>query len=120
MRYVLSDDEVDPSRILRPRSAPHVIADVAGGESGAMAVVQVFVHQFRRRDLERLRDATKKGIGIGGEVAGSTFDDDREPGDEPFQGVLLVSQIHEDEVVLSRDAYRRLVDAMLASPPPED
>lgn len=120
MRYLLTDDEVDPARILKPRSAPHVIADVVGGERGAMAVVQIFVHQFRRRDLERLREATRKGIGIGGEVAGSTFDDDLEPGDERFDGVLLVSQLHDDEVVLSRAAYERLVDAMLALPPPED
>jgi hypothetical protein len=68
VRYVLTDDEVAPARILRPRSAPYVIADVAGGESGAMAVVQIFVHQFRRRHLESLREATKKGIGIGGHL----------------------------------------------------
>jgi hypothetical protein len=33
-----------------------------------MAVVQIFVHQFRRRHLESLREATKKGIGIGGHL----------------------------------------------------
>lgn len=120
MRYVLRDDEVDPAHILKPRFAPYVIADVVGGESGPMAVVQLFVHQFRRRHLEMLREATEKGIGVGGEVAASMFDDDLEPGDERFDGVLLVSQLHDDEVVLSRAAYERLVHAMLALPPPED
>lgn len=120
MRYVLSDDEVDPARILKPRSAPYLIADVVGGESGAMAVVQNFVHQFRRKNLARLRELTDQGIGYGGEVASAMFDDDLEPGDEPFEGVLLTSQIYEDQVVLSRTAYKRLIDAMVALPPPED
>jgi hypothetical protein len=120
MRYVLTDDDVDPARILRPRSSPHWIADVAFAEAGPMAVVQNFVHQFRRRNLPRLRELTEQGIGFGGEVANSMFDDDLEPGDARFEGVLLTSQIYDDEVVLSRAAYKRLVDAMLALPPPED
>lgn len=120
MRYVLSDDDVDPARVLKPRSAPYLIADVVGGETGAMAVVQNFVHQFRRNALARLRELADQGIGLGGEVAGSMFDDDLEPGDELFEGVLLTSQIYDDQVVLSRAAYKRLVDAMLALPPLED
>jgi len=119
VRYQLGDEEVDPKRILKPRTANHRIAEVEGGESGAMAVVQNFVHGFRPHHLPRLREQTDRGAGYGHEAASSMFDDDLEPGDEPFEGVLITSNIRSDEVVMSRAAYKRLIDALLDLPPPE-
>lgn len=119
MRYVLRDDDVDPRRLLRPRSDPHVLADVAGAaDGGAAAVLQAFVGVFRARDLEWLRDTTARGVGCGTEFGHSTFDDDLDPEEERFQGVRLRSSLLRDEIVMSKSAYGRLVEALLALPPP--
>jgi hypothetical protein len=54
---------------------------------------------------------------MGHEGGHSTYDDDLDPSDEPFEGVLIGSQFSMDTAVLSRAAYKRLVDALLALPP---
>jgi hypothetical protein len=120
VRYRLSDEEADPARLLLPRAAPFRLAEVAGAESGgAPAVVQNFVHGMRPQYLPLLRRQTEREAGFGHDVAASMYDDDLDPDDEPFEGVLITSQVIDDEVVLSREAYERLVDALLALPPPE-
>lgn len=119
MRYQLSDEEADPTRLLGARQASHHLAEVQGAEDGgARAVLQDFVNAFQPRQLERLRQLTADGVGFGTEIAGSMYDDDLEPGDEPFEGVLITASFRDDEVVLSREAFRRLVDAMVALAPP--
>lgn len=120
MRYHLTDDEADPSKLLGARQYSHHLAEVQGAEDGgARAVLQDFVNAFRPRYLERLRELTAQGVGYGVEIAGSTYDDDLEPGDEPFEGVLVKATFRGDEVVLSREAFQRLVDAMVALAPPQ-
>lgn len=63
----------------------------------------------------RLGALTDRWIGYGSDRGYSIFDDDLEPNEEPFTGVRLVSNRLPDEVILSRAAYRRLVDAILVS-----
>jgi hypothetical protein len=118
VRYRLSDEEADPARLLRPRTTSYRIAEIEGGESGPAAVLQNFVHGLRSHHLPLLRAQTQQGAGFGTEIASSTYDDDLEPNEEPFEGVLLTSNIRKDEVVLSRTAYKRLIDALLALPSP--
>jgi hypothetical protein len=118
VRYWLSDEEADPARLLRARTASYRIAEVAGGEGGAAAVLQNFVHGLRAHHLPVLRAQTERGAGFGTEIASSMYDDDLEPDDEPFEGVLVSSNILQDEVVLSRTSYKRFVDALLAFPLP--
>ena len=120
MRFHLTDDEADPSKLLAARQASHHLAEVNGAdEDGARAVLQDFVNAFQPGQLERLRELTARGVGFGVEIAGSMYDDDLEPGDEPFEGVLITAYFRGDEVVLSREAFRRLVDAMVALAPPQ-
>lgn len=120
MRYHLSDEDADPTRLLGARQASHHLAEVQGADDGgARAVLQDFVNAFQPRQLAQLRELTAQGVGFGVDVAGSMYDDDLEPGDEPFEGVLVTAHFRGDEVVLSREAYRRLVDAMVALGPPQ-
>lgn len=115
MRYHLSDAEVDPRTLLGARQVPHHLAEVHGADGDpARAVLQDFVNAFEPRDLARLHELTAQGIGYGVEVASSMYDDDLEPGDEPFAGVLVRASFRGDEVVVSRAAFARLVDAMVA------
>ena len=118
MRYQLSNEESDPKKLLTSSEVSHHLAEVVGSDAGgARSVLQDFVNAFQPRELLRLKALTDAGIGFGVEIASSMYDDDLEPGDEPFEGVLIRAHFRSDEVVLSRGAFKRLVDAMVALAP---
>lgn len=120
MRYQLSNEEADPKKLLAAPTTSQHLAEVVGSDAnGARSVLQDFVNAFRPRELARLKELTDAGVGFGVEIASSMYDDDLEPGDEPFEGVLIRANFRDDEVVVSRDAFRRLVDAMVALAPRE-
>lgn len=120
MRYQLSNEESDPRKLLTSPEMSHRLADVVGSDGGgARSVLQDFVNAFQPRELARLKELTDAGVGFGVEIASSMYDDDLEPGDEPFEGVLIRANFRNDEVVLSREAFKRLVDAMVALAPRE-
>lgn len=115
MRYQLSDEEADPNQLLVAPGERHHLADVVGADkSGARTVLQDFVNAFQPHELTRLKELTDADVGYGVEIASSMYDDDLEPGDEPFEGVLVRANFRGEEVVLSRNAFKRLVDAMVA------
>ncbi|MDQ3370747.1 MAG: hypothetical protein M3680_35465 [Myxococcota bacterium] len=114
MRYVLTDADADPAAWLTAPPYPYLLAGVAGAEQGGVAaVLQDFVSAIGVEHVERLREVTAAEVGYGVEMAGSMYDDDLEPGDEPFEGVLITTNMRDDAVVLSRAAYARLVQAMV-------
>jgi hypothetical protein len=48
MRYLLSDEEADPARLLRPRTRNFCLAEVEGAENGgAAAVLSLFITGLR-------------------------------------------------------------------------
>lgn len=118
MRYQLTDEAADPRTLLGARQEPHHLAEVQGAASDpARAVLQDFVNAFSPRRLAELKACTDREVGFGIELVSTMYDDDLDPGDEPFTGVLISAHYRDDEVVLSRAAYARLVDAMLALAP---
>lgn len=118
MRYQLSNEEADPKKLLTSPEVHHNLADVVGSDAGgAHLILQDFVNAFQPHELARLKELTDAGVGFGVEIANFQYDDDLEPGDEPFEGVLIRSNFRGDEVVLSREAFKRLVDAMIALAP---
>jgi hypothetical protein len=115
MRYLLQDDAVDPAQLLAEPQREDAVAGVVGAEAGgAAAVLGDFVAGLDQRRLMRLAELTAQGAGYGHEFAGSMFDDDLDEDDEPFEGVLISAQFRDDDVVMSRDAYNKLVGALLA------
>ncbi|HET9624568.1 MAG TPA: hypothetical protein VFP84_24535 [Kofleriaceae bacterium] len=48
-------------------------------------MLQDFVNAFQQHELAQLKELTDAGIGYGVEIASSMYDDDLEPGEEPFQ-----------------------------------
>jgi hypothetical protein len=115
VRYQLSNEEADPKTLLAAPEVSHHLAEVVESDTGgARSVLQDFVNAFQPRELARLKELTDAGIGFGVEIASSRYDDDLERGDEPFAGVLIRANFRNDEVVLSREAFKRLVDEMVA------
>ena len=111
----MSDDEVDPAVLLIASANAYHLAEVVGADQDpARGVLQDFVNAFHGRYLTRLVELTRAGVGFGVEVAGSMYDDDLEPGDEPFEGVLVTAYFRAESVVMSRAAFARLVDAIVA------
>jgi hypothetical protein len=114
MRYVLRDDAADPAMLLTEPRREEAVAGIVGAEAGgAAAVLGDFVAGLDRRRLPRLAELTAQGAGYGHEFAASMFDDDLEEDDEPFEGVLISAQFRDDDVVMSRAAYGKLVAALV-------
>ncbi|MBA3821088.1 MAG: hypothetical protein H0X17_19540 [Deltaproteobacteria bacterium] len=111
---MLTDADADPAALLTDPPYPSLLAGVVGAEQGgAAAVLQDFVSAIGVEHVERLRELTASEVGYGVEMAGSSYDDDLEPGDEPFEGVLITTSMRDDAVVLSRAAFARLVQALV-------
>jgi len=113
MRYRLSNEAAAPEHLLRPARYDHTLADVAAADKGgAAAVLRDFVEGIQPGQLENLLAATARGAGYGHEFAASTYDDDLDEDDEPFEGVLITARFRPDDVVLSRRGYEQLVAAL--------
>jgi hypothetical protein len=115
MRYILQDDAVDPAQLLTEPQREEAVAGVVGAErGGAAAVLGDFVAGLDHRRLLRLAELTDQGAGFGHEFASALYDDDLDEDDVPFEGVLISAQFRDDQVVMSRDAYTKLVGALVA------
>lgn len=113
MHYVLDDEQASPDRLLLPSSQEGRVAEVVGAsEGGAAAVIGDFIAGIQPRYLGDLRELTANGIGFGHDFASAGFSEDLEPDEEPFDGVRIVAQFRDDDVVMSKAAYVRLVNAL--------
>jgi len=120
LRYYISNDEADLKNLVAPAAGDHFV-EVAGTGAGRAVLVD-FIDGFLadERCLQRLRECTLRDLGFGTEHGGSLFDDDIDGNMEPFEGVLVhvtdfaSSSGRDEEVVLSRVAFKRLVNAMVS------
>lgn len=80
------------------------------GTHPAMPLFQDFFCLFTWRLLPWLGRCAAAQVGIGHELASTTYDDDLDPDEEPFEGVLLIAHFRDQAIVLSRQE----MDAILA------
>lgn len=113
MRHFQDDGIASPDRLFLPPRYAHTLVDVAGDEHDAAAgVLRDFFEGLSPAQLRQLLASTASSAGFGHDLAASMYDDDLERGDPRFHGVLIRSHIRDDETVLSRAAYERLIAAL--------
>jgi len=117
MRYQLDDQDLAPERVLVSPRYDHTLADVANLVPPAADVLRDFVEGIQPHHLAQLAELAASGAGFGHEIASSTYDDDVDSDVVPFEGVLITAEFRPDEVVMSRHAYARLVDALATRSP---
>lgn len=85
-----------------------VCAVTTSGEGGK--ILEDWLGMLTWSHLPVLADCAARQVGFGHEVAYSSYDDDRDPDEEPFAGVRITGTFRDASVVLTRAE----MDALLA------
>ncbi|MES2642625.1 MAG: hypothetical protein V4850_24290 [Myxococcota bacterium] len=92
-----------------PSTYPSRVCAVSTSGEGA-EILEDWLGMLTWSRLPVLADCAARQVGFGHEPAHSGYHDDRDPDDEPFEGVLVTGTFRDASVVLSRAE----MDALLA------
>lgn len=106
---------------LAPSPYPNRVCSVTVTGDGS-DILQDWLGMLSWSQLPLFADCAAREVGFGHEVAASGYDDDRDPDDEPFEGVRVTGAFRDGAVVLSRteiDAIYLTLFAMVEASAPE-